>query len=467
MSEPQNKTLPAFEAKSAVSGKRHGHLIVSLECDRPFVLSERFCLTDLDLVTFGRGDGERTATRRKDGDKNILDVRIPDPRISQVHAQLRRVLGAWVLEDLESRNGTFLNGAPCKSEQLADGDEPACGQTRFLFREGEFSGCDRGLAADVELRTFSTALAARFSALEAVAPSMVSVILHGETGTGKERVAQVVHRLSKRSGALVAVNCGALPPTLIEAELFGCKKGAFSGATEDRIGLVRSADRGTLFLDEIGDLPLSSQTAFLRALEEREVHPVGATKPVEVDFRLLAATHRDLNALVADGKFRGDLLARISGFTVKLPPLRDRHEDLGLLIAVILDRVATDAKIAREKIRLTAAATDAMYEYGWPFNIRELRKALEAAVVLAAGAPIDLAHLPESLRAPALSTNAGSRSGADAAPALSAEDQKRRAELVELLQRHGGNISQVAREMGKARNQIQRWIKRFRLSPAT
>src|SRR5262249_43364073 len=159
--------------------------------------------------------------------------------------------------------------------------------------------------------------------------STIPVQVRGDSGTGKELVSREVHRRSARTGAFVAVNCGALPTGLVESELFGFRKGAFSGATEDREGLVRAASAGTLFLDEIGDLPAPSQAAFLRVLQERAVLPVGGTSPIPVDFRLISATHRNLDELAANGKLREDLLARLSGFRIDLPRLKHRLEDLG------------------------------------------------------------------------------------------------------------------------------------------
>src|SRR6266852_6634237 len=178
--------------------------------------------------------------------------------------------------------------------------------------------------------------------LEAVAASTVSVVLQGESGTGKEVAATAMHRLSGRVGPFLPVNCGGLPETLIESELFGSRKGAFSGADKDRPGLFRSADGGTLFLDEIGELPASAQSALLRVLQDGEILPIGATQPIRVDVRFLAATNRNLDAQVARGLFRADLLARISGFAVWLPPLRERREDMGILIAALLNRQLGD-----------------------------------------------------------------------------------------------------------------------------
>ncbi|MSP63755.1 MAG: sigma-54-dependent Fis family transcriptional regulator [Myxococcales bacterium] len=303
-------------------------------------------------------------------------------------------------------------------------------------------------------------LGRHFADLETVARSPVSVVLRGETGTGKEVIARAVHTLSRRPGDFVAMNCGALPDHLVESELFGHKKGAFSGATEDRPGLVRAAHQWTLFLDEIGDLPAPSQAAFLRVLQEREVVPVGATRPVRVDLRLVAATHRDLDALVAEGRFRADLWARIAGFTFTLPPLRQRREDLGMLIATLVHRITSGAA---ERVSFSSEAARALFHHAWPQNVRELEKCLGAAVVLARGERIELEHLPETVRAvPTAQAHSESTEGVDDRP-LTVEEQRHRDELQELLAKHAGNISAVARALGKARMQVHRWIKRYRL----
>jgi transcriptional regulator with GAF, ATPase, and Fis domain len=214
---------------------------------------------------------------------------------------------------------------------------------------------------------------------------------------------------------------------------------------------VRLANGGTLLLDEIGDLPPASQAALLRVLQEQEVLPVGATRPVRVDLRVISATHRDLEALVECGRFRADLLGRVGGFRLDLPPLRDRREDLGLLIGSLVERLSGERA---EEVALTEAAVRALYRHDWPHNVRELEKCLDAALVLAGDAAIDVAHLSPAVRA----------APADAeGPVL--DEEALRARLVELLARHDGNVSAVARAMGKARMQIHRWMKRFGLEP--
>jgi DNA-binding NtrC family response regulator len=213
----------------------------------------------------------------------------------------------------------------------------------------------------------------------------------------------------------MAINCGALASSVIEAELFGVKKGAFTGADRDREGLVRAAHGGTLFLDEIGEIPLASQTAFLRVLQEREVVPVGGTHAIQVDFRLISATNRDLGALVAKEAFRSDLLSRISGIEMRVPALRERREDLALLIPAL---IARHAKKHAEPPSVTPAAMRALLLYRWPMNVRELEKCLQAAVALAQGPKIEVGDLPEVVRDGVWPSSTG-RGGTERAPELS------------------------------------------------
>jgi transcriptional regulator with GAF, ATPase, and Fis domain len=305
-------------------------------------------------------------------------------------------------------------------------------------------------------------LAADLDRLGLVARSRVTVLVRGETGTGKEVIASAIHQLSGRAGRFIAVNCGALAESLVESELFGYRKGAFSGAAEDRPGLVRSSDKGTLLLDEIGDLPLSAQAALLRVLQEEEVVAVGATHPVKVDLRVVAVTHRDLDALVAEEQFRPDLLARLSGHTLSLPPLRERREDLGLLIATLVRKLAGDAA---SDVTFAPRAARALLLHRWPLNVRELEKCLSGAIVLACEGPIDLEHLPASLRDAPENEPATTA----ASPRLSKQEKERRLrdKLIALLEEHHGNVTAVAAAMGKPRTQVQRWLRRLGIDPAS
>ncbi|WP_437729738.1 sigma 54-interacting transcriptional regulator [Sorangium sp. So ce1335] len=459
-------TLVRTERRAGSSAEPRPFLFLVLQCQRPLDPSARLSLDGIDEVRFGRGP-VRSIDRRTEAGRALLDVRLEDGWVSSRHARITRDGGRLCLEDLGSTNGTFVNGVPRRSAKLAEGDLIELGHTFFLFREVAAPD-DAGSAADPPfgLATFAPALADRFAALRAIAPANIPVVLQGESGTGKEVVSRAIHALSGRPGPFVAINCGALPGSLLESELFGHKKGAFSGASEDRPGLIRAADRGTLFLDEIGDLPAASQTAFLRVLQESEVVAVGATRPVKVDLRVVVATHRDLPAMVERGDFRGDLFARLSGFVLELPPLRRRREDLGLLIAALLRRVAPDRA---GEISMSCEAARVLLLREWRLNVRELEKCLATAVVLAGGGRVELDHLPPPVSAPRSSappepSRPEAPAGEPQRPA--AEDDARREALVRLFREHRGNISAVARAMGKGRTQIHRWIARYGIEPA-
>jgi len=217
-----------------------------------------------------------------------------------------------------------------------------------------------------------------------VAPSDSTVLITGETGTGKELIARAVHKRSQRSGrAFVSVNCGALAPGLISSELFGHEKGAFTGAMQRRLGRFELADGGTIFLDEVGDLPADTQVALLRVLQEREFERVGGTRPIQVDVRVIAATHRDLKAAIADGRFREDLFYRLNVFPIETPPLRERKDDILMLVEYFVERFA---KKARKSIRTIEKRTlERLRAYDWPGNIRELQNVIERSVILSSG----------------------------------------------------------------------------------
>jgi DNA-binding NtrC family response regulator len=426
-------------------------LHIGLAGDAPQTPPSRFTLAGIDRVDIARGTARGVQRSKQDG-ADVLSLAIADGRMSSQHARISRLGNGWILEDLSSKNGTWVGSQRVSRHTLADGDAFVVGHTVIVFRD------HGGETADAEqpsnppafgLATMSPRIAELFGALVQGAKSNIPIEILGETGTGKELVAQAVHQLSGRPGKFVAVNCGALAANLTEAELFGHKKGAFTGAGEERSGLIRSAHGGTLFLDEIGELPQAAQAALLRVLQEREVLPIGADQPVKVDLRVVTATHRNLDADVEANRFRADLRARLLGLAIELPPLRARLEDLGQLVAILLKRHAPDREIA-----FSADAVAALYTSAWPLNVRGLEKALAAAVVIARER-IELQHLPEWVRQPL----------APAAPkSATGPEEPLRDLLVSALERNDGNIAVVARELGKDPTQIRRWIKRFGLS---
>jgi transcriptional regulator of acetoin/glycerol metabolism len=439
-------------------------LFLALESHRPLAPPLRLSLANLDEVVVGRG--ARAASRSDGARPRRMTLQVDDAWMSTRHVRFGKVLGQWTIEDLGSKNGSRVNGAPVTRAPLADGDLVELGRTFFVWRAELPVPPDEPEVLDATalrppapgFATLLPELSRAYADLAAIARAEVPVLVQGETGTGKEVTARALHVLSGRRGDLVAVNCGALPEALVEGELFGHRRGAFSDAKEDRPGLVRAADGGTLFLDEIGDLRLPAQTALLRVLEGREVRPIGATAAVRVDVRFVAATHRPLERMVEEGGFRADLFHRLAGHRIELPSLRDRREDLGLLLAAILQKVAP-AEAARAALH--PAAARALFGYRFPGNVRELEKAIGAAIVLARGGEVEVAHLPLALQ------RSGEGEAVEAREEIAddGEGAARREELVALFQQHKGNVSAVARAMGKARMQIQRWMKRYGIDP--
>ncbi len=432
-------TLPADDLDAAAAAPVD-HLYLAVGAGA--VGGARWALAGVDTIEIGRGVARAA---RRTGRALRLDC--PDPWMSSTHLRFERDRAHWVAVDAGSRNGILVDGARRDRALVLDTSVIEAGRSFFLLRCAEPAGAtDLDLvpaADDARLLTLDPALGEAFAELAQIAAASVPVLIGGPTGAGKERIARAVHLASRRRGALVPVNCGALPAGLVESELFGHKKGAFSGALADAPGLVAASSGGTLFLDEIGDLPLPAQAALLRVLEEHEVRAVGATAAVAVDLRVVAATHRDLEAMVAEGKFRDDLLARLAGFALPLPPLAERKVDLGLMVGAMVPPGTV----------LAAAAARALFAYAWPRNVRELARTLERALALAGGGELGVAHLPDEIAKAPWS-----------APTDDDGDQ-RRVELIALLEKHRGNISKVAAEMGRVRQQIQRWLKRYGLDP--
>ncbi|HSR98663.1 MAG TPA: sigma 54-interacting transcriptional regulator [Kofleriaceae bacterium] len=425
------------------AGEPSWYLVLALEASRPFAGAQRLSLDGVDQVAVGRG--ERRSVSR---DVARLRVELDDRFQSKEHFRLTRSGAGWELEDLESKNGTRRRGRRTQRDALDDGDVIEAGASFFVLREATVAAPNLALVPEPHdtLRTLHAGLGDDLALLSRLAPSRLPILVRGESGSGKELAARTIHALSKRRGPLVAVNCGALPAALAEAELFGARRGAFSGAVEDRPGLVRTADGGTLFLDEVADLPLPAQAALLRFVQEGEVRSLGAHHTAKVDVRLIAATHRDLDAMITKETFRSDLAARLRGHALGMPALRDRREDLGVICAELLQRMTDSTGSART---LEPAAVRALFAHPWPGNVRELDHALRFAVARA-GSEITLADLPESVRTPADPPT-------DATPAPI--DQ--RARLVALVAEHSGNLSAVARALQTSRSQVRRLLERY------
>jgi DNA-binding NtrC family response regulator len=295
-----------------------------------------------------------------------------------------------------------------------------------------------------------------FETVQQVAPSRATVLITGETGTGKELIAHAIHNLSPRkTGPFIAVHAAALPSTLLESELFGHEKGAFTGAVERRVGRFELADGGTIFLDEVGELEPQMQVKLLRVLEERAFERVGGQKTIQVDVRLIAATNKDLKKLVAEGKFRDDLFYRLSVVTLHLPPLRDRRDDIPLLVHAFL------AEFNRENNKnvrdVTADAMNVLLAYDWPGNVRELRNAVEQMVVLARSERLTLRDVPAAIRGGAdLTKISVVRTG------MTVEEAERQL-IIQALKEVGGNRTLAAKKVGMSRRTLHRKLKKYRL----
>ncbi len=346
--------------------------------------------------------------------------------VSRAHLEVSAGPPALV-KDLGSSNGSRLQGKKLdagRAVALTAGSVVEFGEARLLLEAARGAAGERSTMAQVR------------KLVEVVAPSMLSVLIQGETGSGKELLAAAIHQGSPRAQRpYVKVSCAALTPSLLESELFGYEKGAFTGATEARQGLVEAADGGTLFLDEVGEMSLETQAKLLRVLDNREVRRVGAVQARQVDVRFVAATNRSLAAEVAAGRFRQDLYFRLNGICLELPPLRERTDEI-LPIARDL--------LAKSKAELSKAAGEVLLAHRWPGNIRELKNVVERAAVVAAGAAIGPEHLMlgEVTAAP----SAGSLKDAVAG----AEKQR----IVAALEQAGGNQGKAAELLGISRRTL-------------
>jgi two-component system response regulator AtoC len=310
-----------------------------------------------------------------------------------------------------------------------------------------------------------------FRLIAKVARTDSTVLLVGESGTGKELVARSLHLQSRRAERpFVAVNMGAIPEGLVESELFGHVRGAFTGAAADRPGLIEDADGGTLFLDEIGDMPLPTQVKLLRTLENNEIRRVGENVTRLVDVRVVAATHRDLHRLVQEGRFREDLFYRLNVIQIEIPPLRERREDIGLLASYFLDRLAE--RSGGRAHRFASDAVAVLEGYDYPGNVRELENAIEHAVAIAERPVITAAELPASMRSPRLLPRhaesvavrePGDHPGTDPRVGWSLADVERE-HIRRVLARHGGNATAAARQLGISRTTLWRKLRQYGLS---
>jgi len=381
----------------------------------------------------------------------VAELVIDDPKLSRTHVVVRRHGDdAAEVEDAGSTNGTFVGGLRVRRRELTAGTILRIGSTLFLAGPADPVPPDFRDQPDLVGR--SRPLRALLDAIDRVAATSITVLVTGETGTGKELVAARLHRLSRRAGPLVAVNCGAIPAHLVESSLFGHKKGAFTDATSDSLGYFGAAESGTLLLDEVSTLPLELQPKLLRVLESRAVMPLGVSSPRACDVRVLSASNVDLADEVEAGRFRRDLYARLAEHVVTTPPLRHRRADIPLLTHHFLALLAP-----QKEIEMSAGFLEALLVRDYPMNVRELRAAIQHAVLHAGDdGRLEATILPDDPARPGRSPAAAGESGRQAPP---------REELEALLAQHRGNLAMIAKHYGRARTQIYRWLERYGLDP--
>jgi transcriptional regulator with AAA-type ATPase domain len=394
-------------------------------------------------------------------------LRLPFGSVSRLHARAVARAGELSVEDLGSHNGTFVNGQRVQRATLVPGDELRMGEVVFKAVAQDvalYAGFPLdGLAPAPPLDTLRGGLAMERIRDEIVkcARLDLSVLVLGETGTGKELVARALHDVSGRGGLFGAVNCAAIPEPLLESELFGHKRGAFTGADRDRLGLFRSAHGGTIFLDEIGDMSLEAQAKILRVLQTRTVMPIGSHDATGVDVRVICATHQPLAKMVAAGTFRADLYARITGHVVTIPPLRERKEDVFQLTHYFLARALEGQ--AKTKKAPSNAFMLGLFAYDWPFNVRELETAVTRAVAFADGATLEEAHLPSAVRDAARAPGRGSGPASAQEARRGAIEPPESAEAARVrmaLEQCAGNQTRAAKMLGISRSTLVRLLEK-------
>ncbi|CAN5586158.1 hypothetical protein BH09MYX1_BH09MYX1_24900 [soil metagenome] len=396
------------------------------------------------------------------GSHESNEVFLTDPTVSRFHCRVVRGRASWTLTDTGSLNGTRLEGV-----RVRDADLPSTGEcrievggSRIVLREGSAISTAETLdrANFGELYGTSVPMRKLFAVLERVASSEANLLVEGESGTGKELATlEVVRRSSRARKPLVVVDCGAISSNLIESELFGHVRGAFTGADRDRVGAFEAADGGTVFLDEIGEMPLDLQPKLLRALEAREIRRIGETKSRKVDVRVVAATNRSLEREVNQGRFREDLYFRLSVVTVRMPSLRERIEDLEILVRAILEHL--DA--LGEARLFTPEVMKNLSQYDWPGNVRELRNYVERTIVLQQAAPARASSMPPLPGVSSVDIEIPFRVAKE-----QIVDDFERAYLAKLIEWSGGNVSRAARKAQLDRMHLHRLVQRYDLKAA-
>ena len=442
------------------------------------------------------GPGTQTA-RELVFDQNVItigsmednDIVLTDDTVSRHHCRIVQEDVEYVAHDLHSTNGTFINGVRIREAILSPGQILGVGNNQIRFQPVNEQIPVIPLAAETFGGIVGRSVKMReiFGILEKIAPTSATVVIEGETGTGKEVVARTIHEMSKRADEpFIVFDCGAVPESLIESELFGHEKGSFTGAIMTRKGLFEMAQGGTIFLDELGELSIELQPKLLRVLEQREVRRVGSNKAIPVNVRVIAATNRKLEDEVKAGRFREDLFYRLSVVRVHLPSLRERPEDIPLLVRHFLHTQSFNRDIDDDEMiidGLDPMALDALRRYPWPGNVRELLNIVERACSFTDAEVITVEDLPDYVtqgRVPGAINGEGevSSDGDYEVPSKAALVERpfkeakeewissfERDYIADLLRRHGGNISQAAREADIDRKYFRKLMDKHNVEP--
>jgi len=388
------------------------------------------------------------------------DILVDDPRVSRKHCEVRREGGAVIIRDLGSKNGTFIERVPIREAYLEPKLGVIIGDARLVLEASRGSArleLSRGVHFGSALGA-SVAMRVLFANLERAAETDETVVLLGESGTGKELLARGIHDVSRRkTGPFIVFDCSAVAPTLLEAELFGHVKGAFTGAVNAHPGVFEQAHGGTLFIDELGELPPELQPKLLRALEARQVRRIGATEWLHIDVRIVAATHRDLRARVASGQFREDLYYRLAVVEALIPPLRDRRDDIPLLVDHFLQGMSP----RRSWADLPPNAPELLRAHDWPGNVRELRNTVARLILFPQSAATGAAPVSRPT-----AFDGGSQGNALVGLPLKEArevmvEQFERAYIKAKLGEHASNVSRAAEAMGVSRQLLHRLLERY------
>lgn len=374
------------------------------------------------------------------------DIILHDNFVSRRHAILHHRDSGFFIEDLNSQNGIFVNGVRVREIQLQEGDQVRLGGTTFLFTSMK---PEKALKVGMESKNLQWN--AQLMRLPQIAESDQSILLQGESGSGKEVISRFIHDLSNRKDSnFISINCSNFNQNLIESDLFGHKKGSFTDAQNERKGAFVQANGGTLLLDEIGDMPLDLQAKLLRALENKEVRPLGSDENIKVDVRVIAASHKNLQQLVAEGKFRMDLFYRLNVIKVFIPPLRDRMEDFQ-------KHLFSFAKESR--IHFTQSCVLKLQSYNWPGNIRELKNFVLRTKALFPHEPIGVEHLKHLLDLPDMDLDEETGT-----PNLSAVKQMERQLIENALKQVKGNQRRAAKALGMPKSTLHDKVKRYKIN---